>query len=186
MTQKISVIIILTLILVAGGCKKQPAADSIEALEAKFREATSASNGNHDEIRQVMTDLADAYEKFARDNPTDPNSAEYLYKAAELHETNMMNISKSMAIFDKIIADYPESERAADALFKKGYVLHNTLKNIDQARVVYLDFLKKYPNHELAASARFEIDNLGVDARDLLDKIQQKADSAGQANAADE
>lgn len=186
MTQKIIGFTIAILLLAAVGCKKQPAADSVEALEAKFREVTSSSSGNHDEIKQVMADLAAAYEKFAADHPQDQNSAEYLYKAAELYETNMMNITQSMSIFDKIISDYPDTDRAADALFKKGYVLHNTLKDIDRARGVYLDFLDKYPNHELAASAKFEIENLGVDARDLLDRIQQRADSLGQVNALDE
>ena len=87
----------------------------------------------------------------------------------------MMDIGKAMEIFDKIINDYPESERAADALFKKGYVYHNTLKDLNKAREIYLTFLEKYPDHELASSAKFEIDNLGVSAKDLLEKIQKSA-----------
>ncbi|MEZ4826010.1 MAG: tetratricopeptide repeat protein [Bacteroidia bacterium] len=192
MTQKILILILSAFLLVAQSCKKQPADDSIEALEAKFREATSggtqdgSQNVNHEEIKKIMADLAAAYEKYATDHPEDQHSAEYLYKAAELYETNMMNISRSMAIFDKIIQDYPEAERAADALFKKGYVLHNTLKDLDRARTAYLDFLEKYPDHELAASARFEIENLGVDARDLLDRIQHKSDSISRADVGGE
>lgn len=172
----------LVLLVMLGSCGQQPADDSIQSLEARFKEVTSASGSeiDHNEIREVMGRLAAAYEKFATEHPEDPATPEYLYKAAELYETNMMNISQSMQIFDNIIQKYPDHDRAADALFKKGYVLHNTLSDTAKARQVYSEFLNRYPDHELAASAKFEIANLGVDARELLERIQQLSDSMAQ------
>jgi tetratricopeptide (TPR) repeat protein len=169
-------IILITLVaLVLASCGSQTTEESIVELEAKFKEVTSGNGINQEEVKDVILKLAAAYETYASENPENPSAPEYLYKSAELYETNMMDINKAMAIFDKIIADYPDNERAADALFKKGYVYHNTLKDLDKAREAYMSFLEKYPDHELSSSAKFEIDNLGVSAKELLEKIQQNA-----------
>lgn len=176
-------IYLLGILLMIISCKQQTTDNSIPALEAKFK-AVTANTGeapNTEEIKEVMEALAGAYEKFAAANPQDPQAPEYLYKSAELYETNMMDIAKSMQIFDKIIQDFPENERAADALFKKGYVYHNTLKDLPKAREAYMMFIEKYPDHELVNSAKFEIENLGVSAKDLLERIQQSADTTEKA-----
>ena len=172
---QIKFVLISLATLLFMSCGKPSTKESIEALEAKFKEVTSGNGINHEEVKEVILELAAAYESYAAENTQDPSSSEFLYKSAELYETNMMDIGKAMEIFDKIINDYPESERAADALFKKGYVYHNTLKDLNKAREIYLTFLEKYPDHELASSAKFEIDNLGVSAKDLLEKIQKSA-----------
>lgn len=157
-------------------CKQQADANSVEALQAKFREVTAPNPDkvvNQEEIKEVMLQLAQAYEKEAS-GLTDANqAADSWYKAAELYETNNMDIGKAMQIFDRIIQEYPAHERAADALFKKGYIYHNTLRDLDKAKIAYMDFLAKYPDHELVESAKFEIDNLGVPAKELLEIIQQ-------------
>ena len=158
---------------VLWSCGSSSSEESIESLEAKLKEVTSGNGINHDEVREVMGKLASAYEKAALDNPEAPETPENLYTAAELFETNMMNVGKAMEIFDKIINDYPQHERAADALFKKGYVYHNTLKDLEKAKEAYMSFIERYPNHQLASSAKFEIENLGISAKDLLEKIQE-------------
>lgn len=167
-------------------CKQEADDNSIEALQEKFREVTTSNDGgapvNQEEIKKVMLQLAQAYEREAEAQQEPNQAADHWYKAAELYETNMMDIGKALQIFDRIIQNYPDHNRAADALFKKGYIYHNTLRDLDKARVAYLDFLEKYPDHDLVNSAKFEIDNLGVPAKELLERIQQ-TDSTEASNA---
>ncbi|MEM7370598.1 MAG: tetratricopeptide repeat protein [Bacteroidota bacterium] len=164
-------------IVLLDSCKQQADDNSIEALQEKFREVTSSTSANgpvnQEEIKGVMLQLAQAYEREAEGQADADLAAKNWYKAAELYETNMMDIGKALQIFDKIIQTYPAHDRAADALFKKGYIYHNTLRDLDKAKVAYLDFLEKYPEHDLVNSARFEIENLGVPAKELLERIQQ-------------
>ncbi|MEM7655910.1 MAG: tetratricopeptide repeat protein [Bacteroidota bacterium] len=159
--------------LLMTSCGAETGSNSVTELEAQYRELTSSSNGDQAAIRETMMALAAAYEQESKVDSL--NSAEYLYKAAEMYETNMMDVNKALQVFDRIIAEYPNSERAADALFKKGYVTHNVLKDLDKAKVIYQQFLSQYPDHELATSAQFELEFLGVPAEDLLEKIQEKS-----------
>lgn len=173
----LNLLLISGLIFMVTACGSESATANLEQLETKYRELTGPnSKATQQDIQGVMSELAGAYEAFATNNPDNPQAPEYLYKAAELFEP-MGNIEKAMTIFDNIISKYPDSEKAPDALFKKGYVYHNTIKDLTQAKTLFMQFLERYPEHELAASAKFEIENLGVPAKDLLEKIQGKTDS---------
>lgn len=163
-------------ILVLGCGGASPSA-SIEQLETRLRELTQSPGIDPEEVKATMRELAAAYSAQAEARPEAPEAPEYLYKAAELYETNMLDPRAALAVFDQLIATYPEHERAADALFKKGYVYHNILNDLAKAQEAYLTFLETYPEHDLVASAKFEIENLGVPAEELLRRIQS-ADSS--------
>lgn len=167
---------VLLLLLLAYGCGGSGEAAAIESLEAQFRTLTQSPGIDPEAVKTTMRELAEAYAAFAEAQPESPEAPEYLYKAAELYETNMLDPRGAIAVFDRIITNYPGHDRAADALFKKGYVYHNTLNDLPKAREAYMTFLETYPDHDLVASAKFEIENLGVPADELLRRIQM-ADS---------
>jgi tetratricopeptide (TPR) repeat protein len=184
---KISYIILLLIaasLLACGGGNSAPSAADISSLEAKYSDAISrpTSTLQNDELNGIIRELVTAYESFAKGNHEDPASLGYLYKAAELYETNLGEPTKAIGIFDEIIDNHAEHERAADALFKKGYIYNNTFGDTARARVAYQNFISKYPDHPMHKDAVFEIKNLGKSPEEILNEILEKkaaADSAG-------
>ncbi|RMG70757.1 MAG: hypothetical protein D6722_08185 [Bacteroidetes bacterium] len=163
----------------ACGSGDQKAA--IEQLEEQFRTLTQQPGVNPEEVKASMRELAEAYIAYAESQSEATKAGEFLYRAAELYETNMLDPQAAIGLLDRIIEDYPSHERAADALFKKGYVYHNILNDLPRAREAYMAFLEAYPDHDLVASAKFEIENLGVPADELLRRIQSADTSGGLA-----
>jgi tetratricopeptide (TPR) repeat protein len=155
------------------GCGKKDAGSDIASLEAKFKELTTGENlkDKTGEIRDVMGKLAVAYERAGQSK--DPEIAvKNLYLAAEMYETNQLDVSKSLGLYQKIFNEYPDHDRAADALFKMGYIYNNMLNDLPNAEKMYRLFLEKYPEDQLAPSAQFEIDNLGVSPEEILKRIR--------------
>ena len=160
-------------------CKQESNANSVAELEAQYRELTATKGTDPEAIKTSMLNLAQAYEAASETDST--QSAEYLYKAAEMYETNMLNVNKAVQVLDRILTEHPDHERAADALFKKGYAYHEYFGDLKKAEAAYASFLQKYPDHELVESAQFELKYLGVPAKDLLERIQQADSSATEA-----
>jgi tetratricopeptide (TPR) repeat protein len=173
-------LLILLIASLAIACQGEDPQLRLQELEARFEALTDRSSGkgaNPESIRTAMVELAEGYLAFVAARPDDPQAPAYLYKAAELYETNMLDLNRSLAIYDQLLEAYPNHPRAADGLFKQGFVYHNTLNELEKARRAYSLFLEKYPDHEMAASARFEIENLGVSTQEIFERIQQKQQS---------
>jgi tetratricopeptide (TPR) repeat protein len=184
-TEKLSIASTLLLLYVATasiyGCGKTSAESAVVAAEARY-EQLSNPQGNEqkasrEEITNAMERLAEAYIAFADQNPDAPESPERLYKAAELYQVNLLDVNKAIEVYDRIITNYPEHRRAANALFTKGYVYHNTMHDLERAKAAYLQFIGRYPDHELVSHAQFELDNLGLSAKEALERIQSKKDT---------
>jgi tetratricopeptide (TPR) repeat protein len=166
--------------LIAPACQDENPRARLQDLEAHFEALTDQSKEqavDQEKLRQAIIDLAEGYVSYTAAVPDDPQAPGYLFKAAELYETNMLDLPRSLAIYDELIETYPDHPRAADALFKQGFVYHNTLNELEKARNAYARFLEKYPDHEMAASARFEIENLGVSTQEIFERIQAKQES---------
>jgi tetratricopeptide (TPR) repeat protein len=165
-----------------GGQEKQK---SISELEKAYNDAIS-ENGmglRSEELSSIIRDLVGAYETFAKENPDDPKSVQYLYQAAELYDTNLGESNQAIAVFDRIIQNYGNHERASDALFKKAYIYNNTFGDTARARITYQEFLQRFPEHPMHESAEFELRNLGKTPEQILQEIQQqKQDSSQEAS----
>ena len=170
------------------GCGEgNSAASRVEAAEAVYNQLTDPEQADvqvsRDEMTTATQELAEAYLAYAAEQPDATDTPERLYKAAELFQINLLDINRAMEIYDRIIADFPDHKRAANSLFSKGYVFHNTMHDLDLARTTYTEFIEKYPDHDLVPHAQFELDNLGLSAKEALDRVQALQDSA-QAEAA--
>lgn len=180
----LGITLLMSSLLWMTACTEPQTQGDVATLEAKFVEATQAeSAATAEDIQQIVQQLAAAYIAEVDANPKAPNAPAQLYKAAELYQNNTLeDAQKALSLFDRIIKTYPDDPKAADALFNQGFIYHNTLKDIEKAKAVYLTFLEQYPEHDLVASAEWEIKNLGVPAKELLERIQQ-ADSTAAAPA---
>ena len=123
-----------------------------------------------------FVDVAEAY-SFA--NPNSDQSAQYLYKAAEVSRS-IRTFPKTLTIYDWMIKDYPNFEKTPTVVFLKGFLLDNELKNLDLAKKSYEMFIDRYPNHELASHVKFLIENLGKSDEEILDLITNKENPAEQ------
>ncbi|MDX1477741.1 MAG: tetratricopeptide repeat protein [Saprospiraceae bacterium] len=123
---------------------------------------------------RIARQYVDACETYALVNQDDPQSAEYLHKAAEMAR-NLRTIPKALALYDWILQRYPTHPRAPQALFLKAFTYDNNLQDTANAGKYYREFLAKYPDDDFAEDAQFLLDNLGKDDDELLQVLQQKA-----------
>lgn len=123
--------------------------------------------------RATSLAYVDACEAYALVNPNNPNTAGYLFKAAEVAKS-LRTFPKSLSLYDWIIQDYPDYEKMPTSLFLKGFIIENNLGDDEKARQVYNEFVTRFPNHELADDVQFLIENLGKTDEEILEMIEQK------------
>ena len=73
---------------------------------------------------------------------------------------------------------FPASKDAPGMLFLAAFTYNNDLHQTDSARALYAAFLERYPDHDLAGSARYELQNLGKSADELLTRADSSASPA--------
>ena len=122
---------------------------------------------------RVANDLIALGETQALLQPADPQSPEMLYKAGQI--ANSIRASeKSIALNRRLYERYPDHPRASRALFLMAFTYDNELKDFDTAGKLYQEFLDKYPEDDFAQSARFQLDNLGKSANEIIEGFQQE------------
>ncbi len=165
------------------GCGESNPHAAVAAAESRYSQLSdpkSAEKASQKDMTAATQDLADAYVAFADAQPDAPETPDRLYKAGELYQINLLDINKSIEMYDRILVDYPDHRRAANALFTKAYVYHNTMNDLDRAKGYYEQFIAQFPDHELAVAAQFELDNLGLPAEQVLERIQAKPDTVSE------
>lgn len=103
-----------------------------------------------------------------------PHRPDALYNNASIHKNFLKEYHTSITIFRQLASEYPDHSLAPSAMFLVGFIFNNDLNEVDSARTAYLSFLEKYPDYEMVASARFELENLGHSAEDILRKINRE------------
>lgn len=121
----------------------------------------------------IADDLVTAYCDYAAQNPDDPMSPEYLFKAVDV-SMNLNNPQRTIAIVDRMLRDYPDYPRTQAALFVKGFIFETYYGNLDMARKIYEQYLELYPNGEFADSCRASIENLGLTPGELVKKFENQ------------
>jgi len=117
--------------------------------------------------------FVDACEAFAMALPKDPESPEYLFKAAETSNT-LRTYEKSFSLYDWIIDLYPQHTRAPISLFMKGFLFDGTLNDSANAAKYYNEFLEKYPSNQFAKDAKILLENLGKTDEEVLQDLMKK------------
>ena len=155
--------------------KRQVLVDSIARSKSNYLQYLfDQVTVNPDEIginKKASLKYVDAAEVYALVRPNENQTAEYLYKAAEIARS-LHTMPKAMSIYDWIIEDYQDYENIPTVTFIKGFILEQEYKKPEAAREVYETFLERYPDHQMAESARFLLKNMGKSDEEILQAIE--------------
>ncbi|MDQ3141630.1 MAG: tetratricopeptide repeat protein [Bacteroidota bacterium] len=144
-----------------------PEAYILEIGKSIFSDTTKGFN------EQNAMVYVDACEAYALALPKDPETPEYIFKAAETSNT-LRTYDKSFALYDWVIERYPEHKRAPMCLFMKAFLFDGTLKDTANAKKYYQEFITKYPQNDFAKDARILLDNVGKSDEEVLENLMKK------------
>lgn len=140
--------------------------EKIKTLESELFE--------HDGSLNLVTaeTITEAYRQYAKDNPTDSLSPEYLYKALEIH-IQTGNAAQALSIISAL-ERYSDSDKTPIALFLRGFILETSLNDQKGAKVAYQEFIDKYPNNDFVDDAQNAINNMGKTPEELIQEFEKQ------------
>ncbi len=130
-----------------------------------------------------VADGAAIYQKIIDESPDGDRTAEAMYLLAEISNNIEKQPLKAAALYEQIPDRFPKTEFAHKALYLAAFTYAEALQNLDKARPLYERYLKDYPDSSFAKSARIELDNLGRSADEVLQSLQQSAQTPAAAEA---
>jgi tetratricopeptide (TPR) repeat protein len=122
---------------------------------------------------QAARDYVDYCEMYAISYPKNPETPEYLFKAAEIARSTQ-DISKTIGLYDWIYNYFPTHPNAPVSLFLKAFTLETALNEKQLAAKAYNKFLVKYPNHDLAKDVKFSFENMNKTADQMVKDFEKK------------
>ena len=155
--------LIPALLLLVVGCSKP----SDEGYMKRAVEAHKADQ--FDEALENYQAVVDTY-------PNSPLVPEALYAVGSIYQTNKRDMTKAIEYYKKVATQFPDHATASSSLFLVGYLYNNELKNVDSARAAYESFIRRYPTSPMISSAKFELENLGKDPAELLNRSMPMSD----------
>ena len=162
------ILLILSLALMMASCGQKMTVEEINKLESQvFGVGASPEKEN-------VVKLVDAYVLYAKQNPDDVKSAEYLFKALDVAVgINAEGPQKAIDIADIMIEQYPNFEMTPMAMFLKGFVYENMMTDYEKALDTYHQFLEKYPDSPLVNDVKSTIENIGLSPEELIKKFEE-------------
>ena len=161
------IFLILSLALMMASCGQKMTVEEINKLESQvFAKDVKVEKEN-------VVKLVDAYVLYAKQNPDDSQSPEYLFKALDVAVgINAEGPQKAIDIADIMIEQYPDFEMTPMAVFLKGFVYENMMTDYDKALDTYHQFLERYPNSPLVNDVKSTIENVGLTPEELIKKFE--------------
>ena len=162
------IFVLLSLALMLLSCGEKMSVEKINELESKvFAKDTVLSSEN-------VIQLVDAYLLFAKQNPNDQQTPEFLFKALDVAVgVNAEGPQKAIDIADVLIEKYPDFEMTPMALFIKGFVYENMIGDLQNAEMTYRHFIEKYPNSPIVEDVKATLENLGLTPEELIRKFEE-------------
>ena len=156
------------LLAVMMSCGEKMSVEKINELESKvFAKDAVVSAEN-------VIQLVDAYLLFAKQNPNDLQSPDFLFKALDVAVgVNAEGPQKAIDIADVLIEKYPDFEMTPMALFIKGFVYENMIGDLQNAEMTYRQFIEKYPNSPMVEDVKATLENLGLTPEELIRKFEE-------------
>ena len=158
----------LLLVAILLSCGEKMSVEKINELESKvFAKDAVVSAEN-------VIQLVDAYLLFAKQNPNDQQTPEFLFKALDVAVgVNAEGPQKAIDIADVLIEKYPDFEMTPMALFIKGFVYENMIGDLRNAEMTYRQFIEKYPNSPIVEDVKATLENLGLTPEELIRKFEE-------------
>ena len=162
------IFVLLSLALMLLSCGEKMSVEKINELESKvFAKDAVLSSEN-------VIQLVDAYLLFAKQNPNDQQTPEFLFKALDVAVgVNAEGPQKAINIADVLVEKYPDFEMTPMAMFIKGFVYENMIGDLQNAEMTYRQFIEKYPNNPMAADVEASIKNIGIPLDELIKTFEQ-------------
>ena len=162
------IFVLLSLALMLLSCGEKMSVEKINELESKvFAKDAVLSSEN-------VIQLVDAYLLFAKQNPNDQQTPEFLFKALDVAVgVNAEGPQKAIDIADVLVEKYPDFEMTPMAMFIKGFVYENMIGDLQNAEMTYRQFIEKYPNNPMAADVEASIKNIGIPLDELIKTFEQ-------------
>lgn len=169
--KRIFVLLLVTAMMLS--CGEKMSVEKINELEAKvFTEGVSFEKEN-------LIQLVDAYLLFAKQNPSDSQSPDFVFKALDVAVgTSVETPQKAIEIADVLIEKYPDFEMTPMAMFIKGFVYENKLGDLQNAEMTYRQFIEKYPDNPMVGDVKSTLENLGLSPEELIRKFESKNEAA--------
>ena len=158
----------LLLVAILLSCGEKMSVEKINELESKvFAKDAVVSAEN-------VIQLVDAYLLFAKQNPNDQQTPEFLFKALDVAVgINAEGPQKAINIADVLIEKYPDFEMTPMAMFIKGFVYENMIGDLQNAEMTYRHFIEKYPNNPMVEDVKSTLENLGLTPEELIRKFEE-------------
>lgn len=162
------IFVLLSLALMLLSCGEKMSVEKINELESKvFAKDAVLSSEN-------VIQLVDAYLLFAKQNPNDQQTPEFLFKALDVAVgINAEGPQKAIDIADVLIEKYPDFEMTPMAMFVKGFVYENMIGDLQNAEMTYRHFIEKYPNNPMVEDVKSTLENLGLTPEELIRKFEE-------------
>ena len=162
------VLLSVFVVLMMLSCGEKMSVEKINELESKvFAKDAVVSAEN-------VIQLVDAYLLFAKQNPNDQQTPEFLFKALDVAVgVNAEGPQKAIDIADILIEKYPDFEMTPMALFIKGFVYENMIGDLQNAEMTYRQFIEKYPNSPIVEDVKATLENLGLTPEELIRKFEE-------------
>ena len=149
-------------------CGEKMSVEKINELEAKV--FVKGAKPTKEEVIQ----LVDAYILFAKQNPNDSQSPEFLFKALDIAVgVNAEGPQKAIDIANVLIDKYPDFEMTPMAMYLKGFVYENKLGDLHNAEITYRHLIEKYPDNPMVGDVISTIENLGLSPEELIRKFEE-------------
>jgi outer membrane protein assembly factor BamD (BamD/ComL family) len=156
---------VLSLIIISCGKK-----DSVDLNALNEDDLTAKINEFYQ--NKDFTKTIESINIFVTRFPQSPKAAENLKNLALIYTNDLKDMNSAITQYKRIIKDFPQSKECPNAYFTLGFIYNNELKDLSNAKFYYEEFIKLYPDHEAAQSAKFELENLGKNTDEIINKLQ--------------
>lgn len=170
-TLKLVFVAFLAFGMTACGGRKVTEDDLKKAEAALFNDDMTA---NPDAAMAAV----EAFCKFAKQNPDDPNAPEWLFKALEI-SVSQKDAKKSEEICNWLMEAYPTYEKTPFGMFMLASLVYDDqLKDLDKARAMIEKVVADYPDSEIRSSAEASLKFLGMTPEEIIKQLESMGDNA--------
>ena len=147
--------------------------EKVSVKEVKELESKVLAEGAKPTKEEVIQ-LVDEYILFAKQNPNDSQSPEFLFKALDMAVgTGVGGSQKAIEIANVLIEKYPDFEMTPMAMYIKGFVYENMIGDLQNAEMTYRNFIEKYPDNPMVEDVKSTLENLGLTPEELIRKFEE-------------
>jgi outer membrane protein assembly factor BamD (BamD/ComL family) len=123
-----------------------------------------------------------AYTTIVNEHTESEYREEAMFGIAAIYHNETQDYQAAVDAYQRYLQLFPNGKRAPVALFLAAYIYNNELHTIERAEALYTKFLADYPENEMAVSAKFELDNLGLSAEQILQRREIAGNTTPQSS----